>query len=73
MDPEAQRLWCADVQCDVARGAEELVCVLVLRGSCEKKERRRRDGIVEIIFLVLRHHLTIVSLVPCVKDYSGGV
>lgn len=50
---EAQSLWGADVQCDVARGAEELVCVLVLRGSCEKKERRRRDGIVEIIFVVL--------------------
>lgn len=30
---------CADVRCDVARGAEELVCVLVRRGSCEKKEK----------------------------------
>lgn len=36
----------------MARGAEELVCVLVLRGSCEKKERRRRDRIVEIVFSV---------------------
>ena len=53
--------------CDVARGAEELVCVLVLRGSCEKKERRRRDGIVEIIFLVPQHHPTSVSRVPCVN------
>lgn len=53
--------------CDVARGAEELVCVLVLRGSCEKKERRRRDGIVEIIFLVPQHRLTTVSRVLCVK------
>ncbi len=53
--------------CDVARGAEELVCVLVLRGSCEKKERRRRDGIVEIIFLVPQHHLATVPRVPCVN------
>lgn len=57
----------ADVLCDVARGAEELVCVLVLRGSCEKKERRRRDGVVEIIFLVPQRYLSKVPLVSCVN------
>lgn len=56
--------------CDVARGAEELVCVLVLRGSCEKKERRRRDGIVEIILLVPQHHLT--SRVPCAHTTAAA-
>lgn len=56
---------------DVARGAEELVCVLVLRGSCEKKERRRRDGVVEIIFLIPQRHLTTVSRVPCVNTIAA--
>lgn len=58
--------------CDVARGAEELVCVLVLRGSCEKKERRRRDGIIEIIFLVPQHQFTIVSRVSCVNTTAAA-
>ena len=43
----------AGARCDVARGAEGLVCVLVLRGSCEKKEKGGDvTGLLKFIFSV---------------------
>lgn len=56
--------------CDVARGAEELVCVLVLRGSCEKKERKKGGdvtGLLNLFSWFPQRQLTTVSWVPCVN------
>lgn len=38
--PEARSLWRADVQCDVARWAEEPVCVLVLKGKLREERKQ---------------------------------
>lgn len=71
-EQSSSSVW-ADVLCDVARRAEELVCVLILRGSCEKKERRRRDGIVEIIcfFFLVPNHVASVPRVLCVDTTAA--